>query len=997
MLRAIAIVTLLVPAGVGAVEPDLPTARDRQAAVQADTEQLARRVGAMLRVMEHYKLDPAGERKVLEEAANTLAGLSKNQMAEVLSKLDAAMQSADSESAQKQIDAAYAGHRESLRKLKNLLGRYDAIRDLDVAAQRLDKLARDQLEMCFRVGDILQDSLDSASTDPARRRRIIKSDFPTNRARREAEEHVDHQREFDTAVKQLAVLRSKLRADQRERLERAEYVIKSRDISRTIGELAVRTRPEGTIERRHRDWTWAGDQAWSTSGAIQETALALKAPREKLQTLKESRSRVASVLEQLGQDGAAMTAFFTPAPAPEVGPQQPQRNPRGGIFFMRMIADDPWVSRARQFADGSGKLAFTTRGVQYQLAALAPPVAAGLGRAAQTLRLAEQATRQYQPLFAITYTRWAESQLQLSLSEIDALVVQAEKERGDALEATKAAIQQVEELIAEQKAIAAETGENIAERKTEAARQQASQQHELAKRTREIAQTPLATPPKTRDLIKEAAGWMQEAGKDLEQRRPDTAKKEQDQAIAKLEEAKKDLEKAAEKIEQRREEVKQLEAMREKLGTLTEEQKKVAEQAKQAAKSLPKQDETAAESRPDPVALEKAIQEAKKASQDQQKMTPPTREMAKDLEGQVPEVAKEVAKAAEKMEKAKNLLNDEKIKDGADRSDRAVKDLQRADRMLNDEIAKRKAQELLDQSKLQQEDIDPAQAAKELAKALEQTDLAKQASELAKNNPAAENLAMKQEELAKLAEQLGKDKIAEMAKQAAKELKQGDLQNALNDQQKALAEMLRDAPKSELPKDQKVLMEATKQLAQSQEATTMAQEALKQAMANSPDAFKQPLEQAAQKLDQAGQELKKGNPGQANKAQGQAMDSLDQLMMTLAQAAAMAEQMQQQIPPGQNPSEQPGEQPGQNPADPDLPNGDNPSPQPPKTEKAQLNPGDAEGRFLHLPPRQRELIKQALTEKLPPEYSNLIQQYFVNLAKGKPATKPSSEPSRKDP
>jgi hypothetical protein len=46
--------------------------------------------------------------------------------------------------------------------------------------------------------------------------------------------------------------------------------------------------------------------------------------------------------------------------------------------------------------------------------------------------------------------------------------------------------------------------------------------------------------------------------------------------------------------------------------------------------------------------------------------------------------------------------------------------------------------------------------------------------------------------------------------------------------------------------------------------------------------------------------------------------------------------------------------------------------------------------FIHLPPRQRELIKQALSDKLPPEFSALIQQYYVNIARGQPAARPAN-------
>ena len=54
--------------------------------------------------------------------------------------------------------------------------------------------------------------------------------------------------------------------------------------------------------------------------------------------------------------------------------------------------------------------------------------------------------------------------------------------------------------------------------------------------------------------------------------------------------------------------------------------------------------------------------------------------------------------------------------------------------------------------------------------------------------------------------------------------------------------------------------------------------------------------------------------------------------------------------------------------------------------------GDPRGNalLLNLPPRQREMIRQALADKLPPEYAAMIQQYFLNIAKGKPAKAPAA-------
>ena len=64
-------------------------------------------------------------------------------------------------------------------------------------------------------------------------------------------------------------------------------------------------------------------------------------------------------------------------------------------------------------------------------------------------------------------------------------------------------------------------------------------------------------------------------------------------------------------------------------------------------------------------------------------------------------------------------------------------------------------------------------------------------------------------------------------------------------------------------------------------------------------------------------------------------------------------------------------------------------------EKAQLaDAKDGEGSFLHLPPRQREMIRQARSGRLPPEYAAMIQQYFANIAGGRPATMPKGPGGR---
>jgi hypothetical protein len=62
-----------------------------------------------------------------------------------------------------------------------------------------------------------------------------------------------------------------------------------------------------------------------------------------------------------------------------------------------------------------------------------------------------------------------------------------------------------------------------------------------------------------------------------------------------------------------------------------------------------------------------------------------------------------------------------------------------------------------------------------------------------------------------------------------------------------------------------------------------------------------------------------------------------------------------------------------------------------KNTSSRLNDVKGDGAFINLPARQREMIQQALSGTLPPEYGAMIRQYFMNVAGGKPAATPSTE------
>jgi hypothetical protein len=1030
-----------------AAAQDITNIRDRQADVKQDTEQLARRIGTMLRVMNHYKLDQAGEAKLLDEAATTLRGLSKGQMTEVLTQLDAAMKAADAETQQRQVDAAYTGHREALTKLKNLLGHYDAIRDLDTAIARLERLARDEVELMFRLADILQDSLDTSSSDPARRRRALRSDFPTTRARREAEEQGDYFKDLAALLRQFEALKPNLRADQSQRMANALSVFVARDMLGYVRQITNRIRPEGTPENRHRDWAAAVDGVWNVAGQLQEAAQILKSPRDKLMVLKESRHKLVALQDMIQQEAKAGVEFFSNPP--EAVPDQPQRIGFGMRLNKNQPGEDPIAGKSRTLADTEGRIAHDVRAVGYAIAMAAPVPAADVDRAVKWLVLAGHAFRQTAPITARLCQAGAELYLNQAIAGIDAAIAQTEKERTDALTATQVAAERIDQLIREQKKLKAETERTANDNDPQANRQQAQQQQRLTQEAAEVAQMPVPTTPRTKELLKESAQAMDAATKKLDQQQPKSATEKQDEAIARLEEAKKELTEKSKEIAQRRDATAQLEDAKRRLEDLAKAEQQIAKDAEKAAglekpesvknieaqkpdRPMPANDTKEIAKNTDPANAEKQPQSAQnkdvkkpesaqlpdklpdglkpdveQLAKQQEKLTPQTRELAKELDQPVPDAAKLAEEAAKNMDLAKADLEKKKPNEAMKNADQAAKDLEKAAELVNQELADKLLKELADQARLNPEQIDALMAAREVAKAMEANEEAQRSSEQAMKNPAMKDLADRQAKVAEQAKQMDMEKAAEQAKNAAERLQKGDLQDALEQQQQALKQMQKAPQQSpeqgQLTNEQKALMEATKELAKSQEMTQMAREALQQAMAQSPEALQKQLEKAAEQLQNAEQQLREGQPQQANRSQNNAQDQLEQALQALQQTAAMNPPNQPPRQPGQDgqPNQElPGDQPNPNQQRPneqrDNQNatGDRVADGKVNNPKAQLTNADGDGSFLHLPPRQRELIRQAMADKLPPDYASLIQQYYVNVAKSKPAVKPAAEPGR---
>src|SRR6476659_248171 len=86
------------------VTPDQP---ETQRHIQGETEQVAKRLGSMLRFMAYHRLNQGEEQKLLTDAAKTLNGLTKNEMEQVIAHLEASIKAPDEKTADTEAKQAY--------------------------------------------------------------------------------------------------------------------------------------------------------------------------------------------------------------------------------------------------------------------------------------------------------------------------------------------------------------------------------------------------------------------------------------------------------------------------------------------------------------------------------------------------------------------------------------------------------------------------------------------------------------------------------------------------------------------------------------------------------------------------------------------------------------------------------------------------------------------------------------------------------------------------
>jgi hypothetical protein len=309
--------------------------------------------------------------------------------------------------------------------------------------------------------------------------------------------------------------------------------------------------------------------------------------------------------------------------------------------------------------------------------------------------------------------------------------------------------------------------------------------------------------------------------------------------------------------------------------------------------------------------------------------------LAKDVTKPAPEAAKSLTAASEKMSSVQQSLKNEQPSQAAAQAKAALDLLNEAKDKANNALSEKQAEEAAAEAMQNPDKVNPAEAAIHVAKAL-----------------------MEAQEAAKQASQADKD--------------QGKAQQAMK---------------------------------QSEDATKSAQAAVDQAKALSPSNIQKPLAQSRQNLNQAQQQLQQQSPKAAQQKQEQAAKDLQKSLQSLQQTMQAMEKMQgneqnQEGKPQQGKDGEKGNQQGkqqQQNADgksdkssqgdgKDKQAGD-PSQNGERDGNAKSEKANVDGKstFVNLPARQRELIKQALSDNLPPEHAAQIQRYYESIAAGKAA------------
>ena len=408
---------------------------------------MVRRLGTMLRVLDYYQVDKASERKMMEEMAGVLAGLSQNQMAEVISRLETAGKTKDENAASQEVQEAYDRHREILDTLKALLARHDAVRNLDQAADRLDKIAKEQLELHLQTRALIKDAKDAPDQfnllfPPQKggfgggfggKRRNVNLE-----PKRQADAQVEIHMEVDNILGQVQKLRPILPDDEQGRISRMQKLALQYQLLPTLDFAAKKLKTYTSPAVQTDIWVDVNEIQWQTAGQIKELARALRASTELLAALRETRDRVEMAIvrqDVLNQETKENQAKV----------EDPKLN-----NLDRAAEEVKALAKNRDLVKEQTRLEYDAKDTANVIKPHVEELAKELNKAENAMKDAREALALDQPKDAAQPQDKAAKTLDEIRKDLDQRITEAMKLQNDPLAALKKAADDLEKLTADQ-------------------------------------------------------------------------------------------------------------------------------------------------------------------------------------------------------------------------------------------------------------------------------------------------------------------------------------------------------------------------------------------------------------------------------------------------------------------------------------------------------------------------------------------------------------------
>ena len=759
----------------------------RQQVSQAATEELVHRIGTMLRVMEYYQPDKAAQRSALDNVAKTLSGLSREQMDDILKRLDKAATEPDAVKSANEIEKAHTRHLEVMVTLRELLAQYAMLNSLDQLAERLDKLARSELDLALVSSKFVKDDKEGLPNyDTGFRGKggggLSPQQVRNLEYRQLSVEQNNIREDFDKLLKKSADLQALLPFEQRDVLHQLNQMVDELRVNETLTDAYKKL--------ENLDNLWGADQSKALveanvqqrkgSDDLMDLASLLRQYTDPLVAMRKAQEQLDETIRQQMelQDKARLQAEkdskdpSRPQPAYD---NFPQFGGKKGGFGGRESTAPPMASDrgAKEMSDQQARLALDTRDTSNLLKPISVDLADKIDTSRTPMKNAEELLRDATPNKAVVPQDKVIDTLKEARAELALMIAKAEEQRRDPLAALKDIAENLEKILKEQIATRDLTRDTGDAKQLDKLPDIAPQQKDLAKRTDVLNSKPMPNRDQTQKALDNASKSMTSAAKNLQDQKATDSVAKQDDAIKSLEEAKKSIDQQIAEIEKRREDIAKLEDAAQKLDKLTRDEAKIADEA--AARTA----------QPNP--------NTKNLSQQQDKLTPQAKDIAKNLDKIVPKAADKVNQGAVNMDQAMKELAKNLPQPGADEANKAVDRLKEALDELNRKLDELKTKELIDQAKMK--NLDPATLAQQLQKAIDQTKQAMKQSEKAQNMDLQKTLADQQKQIADQAMKMKLDKAANPAYDAAKSLQKGDLKKAL-DQQKQTLDKLQQAAKA---------------------------------------------------------------------------------------------------------------------------------------------------------------------------------------------------------